>query len=74
MAVWNEISQPYILQNLRKHTNRGWEKLHVLRTYPVLAGLQQAGAVAWEALPRPDDRLPPWARPGATGVHWPAME
>ena len=34
MAIWNEISQPYILQSLRKPNHRGWEKLHVLRTYP----------------------------------------
>jgi hypothetical protein len=40
----------------------------------VLAGLQRACGVAWEALPRPDDRPAPWEGPGETAVHWPAME
>ena len=41
MAISNAILQPYIFHILRKHNHRGWEKLHVLRRYPI-DGVTQA--------------------------------
>jgi hypothetical protein len=38
----------------------------------VIAGLQRARGVAWEALPRPAASAPPPWREAETAVHWPA--
>jgi hypothetical protein len=56
------------------HATRQGLVIHVDLLPQVLAGLQQAGAVAWEALPRPAaGARPPW-REEETAVHWPAMD
>jgi hypothetical protein len=56
----------------RGHPTRQGLVIHSDLLPAVLAGLQRACGVAWEALPRPEDRPPPWERQGETGVHWPA--
>jgi hypothetical protein len=56
------------------HATRQGLVIHVDLLPQVLAGLTRAGAVAWEALPRPDERPRQGGRGDETGVFWPAME